>query len=98
MIASMAVQLGGEYDLYMVSKDKDLRQVVGPNVRLYDVTKDEEYDADDLRQKLGYGPEQAIDVQSLMGDNIRQRPRRPRRRREDGRQARQQVRQRGGRL
>ena len=70
VIASMAVQLGGEYDLYMVSKDKDLRQVVGPNVRLYDVTKDEEYDADDLRQKLGYGPEQAIDVQSLMGDNI----------------------------
>ena len=70
VIASMAVQLGGQYDLYMVSKDKDLRQVVGPNVRLYDVTKDEEYDADHLREKLGYGPEQAIDVQSLMGDNI----------------------------
>ena len=70
VIASMVTQLNGEYDLYMVSKDKDLRQVVGPNVRLYDVTKDEEHDAESLREKLGYGPEQAIDVQSLMGDNI----------------------------
>ena len=70
VIASMAVQLADRFDIYMVSKDKDLRQVVGPNARLYDVAKDEETDAEKMREKLGYGPEHAVDVQSLMGDNV----------------------------
>ena len=34
------------------------------------MTKDEELDAERMRDRLGYGPEQAVDVQSLMGDNI----------------------------
>ncbi len=68
LIATLAKRLGGEFDVFMVSKDKDLRQCVADGVVMYDVVADESFDAAALRAKLGYGPEQAVDVQTLVGD------------------------------
>lgn len=70
VIASIVRRYAGEYDFYLVSKDKDLRQLLGDGVRLYDVQGDRETDADAMFAKLGYKPEQAVDVQALMGDNV----------------------------
>ena len=68
LIATLAKKLGGEFEVFMVSKDKDLRQSVADGVVMYDVVADEVIDAAAIRAKLGYGPEQAIDVQTLVGD------------------------------
>ena len=68
LIATLAKRLGGEFDVFMVSKDKDLRQCVADGVVMYDVVADEVMDAASIREKLGYGPEQAIAVQTLVGD------------------------------
>ena len=68
LIATLAKRLGSEFDVFMVSKDKDLRQCVADGVVMYDVVADEVMDAASIREKLGYGPEQAIDVQTLVGD------------------------------
>ncbi len=70
VIATIVRRYGGLYDFYMVSKDKDLRQVIGDGVAMYDVQADAEFDRAAMEKKLGYSPEQAVDVQALMGDNI----------------------------
>jgi DNA polymerase-1 len=52
----------------LISRDKDLDQLVSRNVVLYDPMKDETYDADAILAKKGYSPEKAVEIQTLMGD------------------------------
>lgn len=71
LLATMAKQLcGQDYEIFLVSKDKDLRQCVNDCTKMYDVQGDEIIDTQKLIDKLGYGPAQAVDVQSLIGDAI----------------------------
>jgi DNA polymerase-1 len=56
------------YDCFLVTGDKDCRQLIGPNVRLYNVRKDEIYDAASLEREWGIRPDQVVDFQSLVGD------------------------------
>ena len=53
----------------LVSRDKDLDQLVGKNVVLYDPMKDELIDAAAIEESKGYPPEKAIEVQTLTGDS-----------------------------
>ena len=55
--------------LRMVSKDKDLEQVLSDRAVLFDAHKDEVLDAAALKEKRGITPEQAIDYQTLIGDS-----------------------------
>ncbi|HWL93467.1 MAG TPA: DNA polymerase I [Phycisphaerae bacterium] len=55
--------------VYLVSKDKDLDQVLGDHVRLYDPGKDAVIDMDGLRKAKGWGPESAVEAQMLVGDS-----------------------------
>ena len=52
----------------LVSRDKDLDQLVSDNVLLYDPMKDETLGPAQIEAAKGYTPAQAIDVQALMGD------------------------------
>ena len=70
VIATIVRRYAGLYDFVLVSKDKDLRQLLGDGVVMYDVQGDNETDAAAMEEKLGYRPEQAVDVQALMGDNV----------------------------
>ena len=71
VIATMAKRLGGQgYETFLVSKDKDLRQVLDEHTRLYDIHTDDVTTPENMEAKLGYTPAEAIDVQTLMGDNI----------------------------
>lgn len=56
-------------DIYLVSKDKDLEQLVNERVRLYDPGKDEVLDAAAIEAAKGYRPDQAVEVQTLVGDS-----------------------------
>ncbi|MBT3199372.1 MAG: DNA polymerase I [Phycisphaerales bacterium] len=53
----------------LISRDKDLDQLVCTNVVLYDPMKDETYDAAAILDKKGYSPDKAIEIQTLMGDS-----------------------------
>jgi len=71
LIATMTRTLAAEgYDVVLVSKDKDLRQLLADNVRMYDVQSNEYFDVARLAEKCGFTPKQAVDVQTLMGDAI----------------------------
>jgi DNA polymerase-1 len=71
LIATMAHQLCDKgYSTFMVTKDKDLRQSLNDCTFMYDVQGDEVIDAKKLEEKVGYRPDEAIEVQTLMGDAI----------------------------
>lgn len=55
-------------DIFICSRDKDLDQLVGAHVRLYDIQTGETIDAAALIQSKGYSPQQAGDVLALTGD------------------------------
>ena len=70
VIATMAKRLEGQgYEVFLVSKDKDLRQILNSDTKMFDVQSNEEMDPAAMEAKLGYTPAEAIDVQTLMGDS-----------------------------
>jgi DNA polymerase-1 len=70
VMATVAERLRNEnVDVYLVSRDKDLEQLISDRVRLYDPTKDEVLDARIVEETKGYAPKQAVEVQTLAGDS-----------------------------
>src|ERR1700728_2398646 len=66
--ARQAVAAGATVTI--VSSDKDLMQLVGPGVTMYDPIKLRSIGPDEVREKFGVGPEKVIDVQALCGDSV----------------------------
>ena len=58
-----------DLDIIIVSKDKDLDQLLGDRVRMYDPGKDRDIDVGAMIEAKGYGPDQAVEAQMLMGDS-----------------------------
>ncbi|MCK6455126.1 MAG: DNA polymerase I [Phycisphaerae bacterium] len=58
-----------ELDIVLVSRDKDLDQLLSDRIRLYDPTQDAFFGIEQLREQKGYGPEQAVEAQMLIGDS-----------------------------
>jgi len=57
-------------DVTIVTGDKDIFQVVGPNIRTYDTMKDKVYEERDVIERFGVGPDKVVEVMGLMGDSI----------------------------
>lgn len=59
-----------DYDIYIVSSDKDLMQLLTPKVFLYRQSKTgfETFTAQTLKQEKGITPDQVIDYLALIGD------------------------------
>ena len=57
-----------DLDIRIVSRDKDLEQLLGERVTLFDVHKDETLDAEALLRKKGIRPDQVVDCLALTGD------------------------------
>jgi len=71
IIATLAVQaraLGGRCTI--ISSDKDLMQLVGGGVEMFDAMKNNRIDSEGVEAKFGVGPERVIDVQALAGDSV----------------------------
>jgi DNA polymerase-1 len=60
--------LGGE--VVIVSSDKDLMQLVGPQVSMLDTMKNLRIGPDQVVEKFGVPPEKVVDVQALCGDSV----------------------------
>lgn len=73
VIASLVTRLRAEHpdlSIRIVSKDKDLEQLLDDHVAIADVHKDELITVESLREKKGITPEQVIDMLALMGDAV----------------------------
>ena len=63
----------------IISSDKDLMQLIGDGVEMFDSMKDKRIETEDVRKKFGVGPAKVVDAQALIGDLDRQcSPARPR--------------------
>ncbi len=54
----------------IVSSDKDLMQLVGPQVSMYDPMKDRQIGVPEVVEKWGVTPDKMIDLQALTGDSV----------------------------
>jgi DNA polymerase-1 len=68
-LAHQAVEQG--YEVYVVSSDKDMLQLVNNDICVLNPTKDNLIcDATKVEEILGVGPERVVDVMALRGDSI----------------------------
>jgi DNA polymerase-1 len=54
----------------IISSDKDLMQLVGGGVEMFDAMKNTRIDSEGVEAKFGVGPDKVIDVQALAGDSV----------------------------
>lgn len=62
------------WECYLVTGDKDCRQLITDRVRLFNVRKNQVLDRDGLLAEWGIRPEQVVDFQALVGDTVDQVP------------------------
>ena len=55
---------------YVVTSDKDCRQLITDRVKIYNIRKDSIFDASALMEVWGVRPDQVVDFQSLVGDKV----------------------------
>jgi DNA polymerase-1 len=71
IIATIAAQMPPEgVELVVVSRDKDLHQILSDNVKLWDPQKDEVIDTRRLEETKGFTPQEAVEIQTLTGDSV----------------------------
>src|SRR3972149_6166803 len=69
LIGSIAKKLEGEgVDTVIVSGDKDLMQLITPQVTMYDPMKDKTYNIPQVKERFGVPPEKVVEVMGLCGD------------------------------
>ena len=71
IIATLSCQArdaGGRVTI--TSSDKDLMQLVGGGVEMFDAMKQNRIDRDGVHAKFGVYPERVVDVQALAGDSV----------------------------
>jgi DNA polymerase-1 len=71
-VARQTEQAGGT--CYLVTADKDCRQLIGDRVFVWDIRKGTTLDRDGLHAIWGVRPEQVVDFQALVGDAVDQVP------------------------
>ncbi|MDG1010598.1 MAG: DNA polymerase I [Amylibacter sp.] len=54
----------------IISSDKDLMQLVGGGIEMFDAMKNNRIGVEQVEDKFGVAPERVIDVQSLAGDSV----------------------------
>ncbi len=65
-LARMGVEQG--FDVIICTSDKDARQLIGPQVRLFNIRKQEAMDEAALLADWGIRPDQIVDLLALTGD------------------------------
>ena len=70
IIGTLAARAEAEdFEVVLVTADKDFAQLVSENVRIWDPMKDEEMGPAEIEAKWGVPPEKFVDIQALMGDS-----------------------------
>ena len=69
VLATLAEKFKHEFDVIIVTGDKDFAQLVDDKVKLYDPSKEKVMDAEAVMEKYGLKPEQFIDYLAICGDS-----------------------------
>jgi DNA polymerase I len=69
VLATLAENFKQDYEVFIVSGDKDFSQLVDDKVKLYDPFKEKVTSVEDVIAKYGLKPEQFIDYLAICGDS-----------------------------
>lgn len=70
IIATLAKKYSREeYEVIIISSDKDLMQLIDDNVKMYDAMKNKMIGEPEVFEKFSVKPDKVLDVLSLMGDS-----------------------------
>ena len=67
-VARLTDEHGGR--CFLVTGDKDCRQLITDRVKVYNIRKNEVFDEARLREEWGIEPRQVVDFQALVGDAV----------------------------
>ncbi len=67
-VARQVDERGG--NAFLVTSDKDCRQLITPRVSMYNIRKDSLYQAKELLADWGIRPDQVVEFQALVGDSV----------------------------
>jgi DNA polymerase-1 len=67
-LARQAREAGG--DVTIISSDKDLMQLIGNGVEMFDAMKAKRIGIAEVEEKFGVKPDRVVDVQALAGDSV----------------------------
>ena len=67
-LARQADEAGGRVTI--ISSDKDLMQLVGGGIEMFDAMKNRRIGPEEVEEKFGVRPERVVDVQALAGDSV----------------------------
>ncbi len=67
-LARLGREAGG--DVTIISSDKDLMQLVGNGVEMFDAMKMKRIGVAEVEEKFGVKPDRVVDVQALAGDSV----------------------------
>ena len=71
VIATLARRAEADgFDVRVVTSDKDIRQLISPQIKLYNCRKQVFFGETELEKAWGIRPDQVIDFQSLVGDSV----------------------------
>lgn len=69
IIGTIAKKTSGKnINVYIVTADKDMLQLVDEHIKIYDPVKDRMLDAEYVKEKFGVGPERVTEFMALTGD------------------------------
>jgi DNA polymerase-1 len=69
VIATLVETYADTHDMTIVSSDKDLMQLIRPNVTMLDTMKNKRIGAEEVMEKFGVAPNRVTHVQALIGDS-----------------------------
>ncbi len=55
-------------EVVIVTGDKDILQLVGPNIKVYDTMKEKVYEPKDVEERFGVPTDRVVEIMGLMGD------------------------------
>jgi DNA polymerase-1 len=58
------------HEVFIVTADKDMLQLVGDHINIYDPMKERVLGPDYVRERFGVGPERVTEFMALMGDSV----------------------------
>ncbi|HWR20901.1 MAG TPA: 5'-3' exonuclease H3TH domain-containing protein, partial [Verrucomicrobiae bacterium] len=71
LIGSLARQAAAQdCQVTIATSDKDMLQLVGPEIRIYDWMKEKVYNEAEVQERFGVSPGQVVEMMGLMGDPI----------------------------
>jgi DNA polymerase-1 len=69
VIATLAHQAeAAGIEVTIVTGDKDILQLVGPNIKVYDTLKEKVYEPKEVEERFGVLPDRVVEIMGLMGD------------------------------